>query len=211
MLACAKAPRRRSRRATATALFAVLAALAAPAGASAAVTLTKAPAMGSLSGVTLNGQAQTTATTWNLTTNPFTITTSGTTNRGWNLTVRGYATAGSAVFEQYCPNATCGTDSGPGYVAGGYTLPAGSLTINTAGAGWTTGTTKPTYQCNVTACAVDSATAVKIVSASTSVPFGSWQTSGSAALSLATPTTLHKLQAGEVYRVNLLWTTSTGP
>jgi hypothetical protein len=208
MLTSAKTP---SHRRAALIVLAALAALAVPDGASAAVALTKAPAIGSLSGVTLNGQAQSTATTWNLTTNPFTITTSGATNRGWNLTVQGYATAGSAVFKQYCPNATCGTDAGPGYVAGGYTLPAGSLTINTAGAGWTTGTTKPTYQCNVTACAVDSATAVKIVSASTSVPFGTWQTSGSAALSLATPSTLHKLQSGEVYRVNLLWTTSTGP
>jgi hypothetical protein len=211
MLASAKTPGRRGRRRTATAVLTALAALAVPGSASAAVTITNAPAMGTLSGVTLNGQAQTTASTWNLTANPFTITTSGGTNRGWNLTVQGYATAGSAVFKQYCPNATCGTDSGPGYISGGYTLPAGSLTMNTAGAGWTTGTTKPTYQCNTTACAIDSATAVKIVSASTSVPFGTWQASGSAALSLATPTTLHKLQAGEVYRVNLLWTTSTGP
>jgi hypothetical protein len=49
------------------------------------------------------------------------------------------------------------------------------------------------------------------ISASTSVPASSWQTAGSAALSLAAPTTLDKLQAGEVYRVNLLWTASTGP
>jgi hypothetical protein len=211
MLAGATAPSLRARRRAASIVLAALAVLAAPGSASAAVSLTKAPVIGSLSGVTLNGQAQTTATTWNLTANPFTITTSGVTNRGWNLTVQGYATGGSAVFKQYCPNATCGTDSGPGYVAGGYTLPAGSLTINTAGAGWTTGTTKPVYQCNATPCAVDSATAVRIVSASTTVPFGAWQATGSAALSLATPTTLHKLKTGEVYRVNLVWTTSTGP
>jgi hypothetical protein len=115
------------------------------------------------------------------------------------------------VFKQYCPNATCGTDSGPGYIAGGYTLPANSLTINTAAAGWTTGGTPPTYQCNVTACNIDSAAAVKIVSASTSVGLGAWQASGTATLSLNTPTTLHKLQTNEVYRVNLLWTAATGP
>jgi hypothetical protein len=68
--------------------------------------------MGSLSGVTLNGRARTTATTWNLTTNPFAITSSGFPNGGWNLTVQGYAAAGSAVFKQYCPpvSAPCGSD-----------------------------------------------------------------------------------------------------
>lgn len=195
-------------------MLALLAVLGAPGSASAAwsVSLTTPPAMGSLSGVTLNGRARTTATTWNLTTNPFAITSSGVPNGGWNLTVQGDAAAGSAVFKQYCPpvSAPCGTDPA-GYLAGGYTLPAGSLTIKTPSAGWTTGTTTPTYQCNATACTVDSATAVKIVSASTSVPAGAWQTSGSGALSLATPTTLHKLKANEVYRVNLLWTASTGP
>ena len=174
------------------------------------VSFATAPVVGNLTGVTLDGQAQTTNTTWNLTASPFAITSSGA-NGGWNLTVKGSGAAGSAVFKQYCPNASCGTDSGPGYVAGGYTLPANSLTINTSGAGWTSGGTTPSYQCNVSACNVDSGTAVKIVSASTSVALGTWQASGSAALSLATPTTLHKLQTNEVYRVNLLWTVSSGP
>ena len=174
------------------------------------VAFTTAPVLGNLSGVTLNGQAQTTTTTWNLGTSPFKITSSGT-NNGWNLTVQGNGPAGSAVFKQYCPNATCGTDSGPGYVAGGRTLPANSLTINTASAGWTSAAPKPAYQCGVTACNVDSATAVKIVSASTSVALATWTTNGTATLSLSTPTTIHKLQTGEVYRVNLLWTLSSGP
>jgi hypothetical protein len=205
----------RSRRARRPAVIAALVTLGMLVGAANAwattVSLTTAPILGNLSGVTLNGQAQATTTTWNLTSTPFKITSS-VSNNGWNLTVNGLSGAGnSAVFKQYCPNASCGTDSGPGYVAGGYTLPANSLTINTASAGWTSVGTKPAYQCNVSACNVDSASAVKIVSASTSVSLGTWQTSGSATLSLATPTTLHKLQLNEVYRVNLVWTLSSGP
>ena len=74
-----------------------------------------------LTGVTLNGKSQTTSTIWS---NAMKITSSGT-NTGWNLTVNGNAGGGkSAVFKQYCPNATCGSDSGPGYIAGGFTLPA---------------------------------------------------------------------------------------
>jgi hypothetical protein len=175
------------------------------------VSSTTPPALGNLAGVTLNGQTQTTTTTWNLTSSPFNITSSGT-NNGWNVTIQGNGPAGSAVFKQYCPpaSAPCGTDPA-GYVSGGYTLSANSLTLNTTGAGWTSAGTKPAYQCNGPACNVDSASAVKIVSASTSVALGTWQTSGSATLSLATPTTLHKLQTNEVYRVNLLWTVSSGP
>jgi len=202
--------RRPPRQVVTAALVAIAALLAASNAAATTVAFTTAPTLGNLSAVTLNGQAQTTTTTWNLTTSPFKITSSGT-NNGWNLTVQGNAPAGSAVFKQYCPNASCGTDTGPGYIAGGYTLPANSLTINTASAGWTTAGTKPTYQCNAAACNVDSASAVKVVSATTGVALGAWQASGSATLSLATPTTLHKLQTNEVYRVNLLWTVSTGP
>lgn len=204
---------RRTARLVMAVALAALTALALPGGASAAfsVAFSTAPTIGNLSGVTLNGHSQTTPTTWNLTSSPFAITSSGAPNGGWNLTVQGHGAAGSAVFKQYCPNATCGTDSGPGYIASGYTLPANSLTINTASAGWTTSGTLPAYQCNATACHVDSATAVKIVSASTSVAVGTWTTNGTATLSLSTPTTLHKLQTGELYRVNLLWTVSTGP
>ena len=58
---------------------------------------------------------------------------------GWNVTVNGDGSGGkSAVFKQYCPNATCGTDTGPGYIAGGATLPAGSLSLNSTGASWST-------------------------------------------------------------------------
>ena len=175
------------------------------------VALSRATNMPALTGVTLNGQAQTTTKTWNLATNRFKVTSSGTPDIGWNMTVNGDSSAGnSAVFKQFCPNASCGTDSA-GYVSGGFTLPADSLSLNTAGGTWTTGGTTPTYQCNVVACPIDSTTPVKIVSASSSVATGIWSSSGSATMSLNTPSTLHKLQTGEVYSVNLVWTVNTGP
>jgi hypothetical protein len=60
---------------------------------------------------------------------------------------------------------------------------------------------------------VDSASAVKLASAAVNAGMGTWLTTGWAAtsLSLATPSTLKALSNGEVYRVNLLWTLSTGP
>lgn len=206
--------RRHARASLVTAALVALVALVAAGNAQGAwsVSIATAPTLGNLTGITLNGTAQTTTTSWNLTGNPFALTSSGNPDNGWNLTVQSNGGAGSAVFKQYCPaaSAPCGPDPS-GYVTGGYTLPANSLTVNTTGAGWTSGGTTPAYQCSASACNVDSATPVKIVSASTSVLAGTWQTSGSATLSLSTPTTLHKLQANEVYRVNLLWTASTGP
>jgi hypothetical protein len=188
-----------------------IAALALTAGPSMATTvaLTTAPTLPTLSGVTLNGQTQTTFTLWS---NAMKITSSGT-NNGWNLTVNGSAGGGkSAVFKQYCPNATCGTDTGPGYVAGGFTLPADSLTLNTSGASWTGAAPRPAYQCSVSPfCNIDHATATKVVSASTSVALATWTGSGSSVLTLATPASLRKLQTGEVYRVNVVWTLSSGP
>jgi hypothetical protein len=190
---------------------AVLATLALTAGASMATTvaLTTAPNLPTLTGVTLNGQSQSTFTIWS---NAMKITSSGT-NNGWNLTVNGNSAGGkSAVFKQHCPNATCGTDSGPGYIAGGFTLPAGSLTMNTSGASWTSAAPRPAYQCNVSPfCKIDQATATKVVSASTSVALGAWTGSGSTVLTLATPASLRKLQTNEVYRLDLLWTLSSGP
>jgi hypothetical protein len=176
--------------------------------ATAALTFSTAPALPTLSPLTLNGRLQTTTTT--MANFAVSETTAG---AGWNLTVAGRAGAGrSIVFAQYCPVATCGTDTGPGYVAGGYTLPADSLTLNTTGATWTTAGTKPTFGCNA-GCFVDHATATKVVSAATGVATGTWTTIGFSAtsLSLATPTTLRKLQTSEVYRLNAVWTLATGP
>ena len=92
---------------------AMLATLALTAGSSMATTvaLTTAPNLPTLTGVTLNGQSQSTFTIWS---NAMKITSSGT-NNGWNLTVNGNSAVGkSAVFKQYCPNATCGTDQRAG-------------------------------------------------------------------------------------------------
>jgi hypothetical protein len=170
------------------------------------------PVMPTLTSITLNGSAQTTNSTM---TNFGTADATGS-GSGWNTTVAGQAGAGkSVVFKQYCPTATCGADP-EGYVTGGATLAANSLTLNSTGAsfaaqGGTTGTA-PTLQCS-TACNVDSASAVKIASAAVSAGMGTWLTTGFSATSLAlsTPSTLKALSNGEVYRVNLLWTLSTGP
>ncbi len=171
-----------------------------------------APSTPTLPAVTLTGQAQTTTATMN----NFAVddTTAGT---GWNVTVAGnYAAGKSAVFKDYCPNATCGTDTGPGYVEGGATLPAGSLTLNTTGASWTTtggAGSAPAFQCSSSACPLDAASATKIVSTASGAGLGPWKSSGltSTSLALATATTLRALPASEVYRVDLLWTLSSGP
>jgi hypothetical protein len=170
------------------------------------------PATPALSSITLNGSAQTT----NSTMTNFGIADATGSGSGWNTTVAGQAGTGkSAVFKQYCPTATCGADP-EGYVTGGATLAANSLTLNSTGASFaaqsgTTGTA-PTLQCS-TACNVDSASAVKLASAAASAGMGTWLTSGFSATSLAlsTPSTLKALSNGEVYRVNLLWTLGTGP
>ncbi|MGZ4195783.1 MAG: hypothetical protein ACXVFQ_05180 [Solirubrobacteraceae bacterium] len=198
-------------RRAAVGCVAVIATMAMTAGASVATTVafTTAPTLPTLSGVTLNGQSQTTSSPWS---NAMKITSSGT-NTGWNLTVNSTSGIGrSAVFKQYCPNTTCGSDSGPGYVTGGFTLPADSLTMNTSGAGWTTAGTKPAYQCSTSPfCPIDNTTATKVISASASVALGTWTGSGSTLLTLATPASLRKLQTGEVYRVNVVWTLGSGP
>jgi WxL domain surface cell wall-binding len=172
-----------------------------------------APALPTLSSVTLKGEAQTTTTTM---TNFGVVDGTGS-GSGWNTTVAGQTgSEKSAVFAQYCPTEPkCGTDS-KGYVPSGATLPANSLTLSSTGASFgaqngSTGTA-PTLQCS-SACNVDSATAVKIASAAVSAGMGTWLTTGfgASSLSLATPSTLKSLSNGEVYRVNLIWTLSTGP
>lgn len=170
------------------------------------------PALPSLGTVVLNGQPQTT----NATMTSFGVDDATGSGSGWNVTVEGQSGTGkSAVFAQYCAKAKCGTDS-EGYVSGGTTLPANSLTLTSTGAsftaqGGTTGTA-PALQCSAS-CNVDSATAVKIASAATGAGMGTWLASGysTTSLALSTPSTLKVLANEEVYRVNLLWTLSTGP
>jgi hypothetical protein len=170
------------------------------------------PAMPTLTAVTLNGEAQKTNTTMT----SFGVSDATGSGSGWNVTVNGQSgTEKSAVFAQYCPNTTCGTDT-KGYVPSGATLPANSLTLNSTGASFTaqkesTGT-GPELKCG-TACNVDSATAVKIASAAVNAGMGTWLAEkwSATSLTLSTPTTLKALSNGEVFRVNLLWTLSTGP
>ncbi len=177
------------------------------------LSFSAAPAMPTLTAITLNGQAQTTNTAM---TN-FTVQDATGGGSGWNVTVNGNSAGGkSPVFKQYCPSATCGTDSGPGYVAGGQTLAANSLTLSSTGASFSaqngsTGTA-PTLQCS-SACNVDSASAVKIGVGGASAGMGTWATTGwsGTSLALSTPTTLKTLQTGEVYRVDLVWTINSGP
>jgi WxL domain surface cell wall-binding len=176
------------------------------------LSFSTAPAMPTLPEVTLTGGSQTTNTTM---TN-FGVKDATGSGSGWNTTVNGQSgSEKSAVFAQYCPTTTCGSDS-KGYVPSGATLPANSLTLNSTGASFSaqsgsTGTA-PTLQCG-SSCNVDSASAVKIASAAVNAGMGTWLTTGfsGTSLALATPSTLKALSNGEVYRVNLLWTLSTGP
>ena len=176
------------------------------------LSFSSAPAMPTLTGVTLKGEAQTTNTTM---TN-FAIDDATGSGLGWNVTVAGQSgTKKSAVFAQYCPKATCGSEP-EGYVTSGATLPADSLTLNSTSASFTpqngTTGTAPELKCS-TACDVDAASAVKIVSAAEKAGMGTYITtawSGSS-LALDTPSTIKVLPSEEVYRVNLLWTLSTGP
>jgi hypothetical protein len=166
-----------------------------------------APTLPTLPAITINAHSQTPHATMN----NFAVTDTRSTKSGWNVTVAGQSGTGkSPVFAQYCPKAKCGTQS-EGYVAGGKTLPANSLTLSSTGAAFTGGTgTAPTLQCSST-CNVDSASPVKI--ASTANGEGTWTTTGFSAtsLTLAVATTLKALPAEEVYRVTLLWTLATGP
>jgi hypothetical protein len=172
------------------------------------------PDIATLPAVTLNGQSQTVTTAMsNFEVDDATGASQGSSASGWNLTVSGDTGAGkSAVFKRYCPNTTCGSDTGPGYVAGGATLPANSLTLVSTGASLSGGSgTAPTFQCGGS-CNVDAASATKIVSGA-SGGGGLWTSSGLAAnsLRLSTATTMRVLPASEVYRADLLWSLNSGP
>ena len=74
--------------------------------------------------------------------------------------------------------------------------------------------TAPSLTCP-TGCAIDSAAPVKVASEPSGqlLGEGTWTTSGfsTSSLALAVPTTLRALPNEETYRVNVLWTLSTGP
>jgi hypothetical protein len=177
------------------------------------LSLGTAPDVPNLPALTLNGQAQTLTGQM---ANFSAIDATGSAT-GWNVTVIGDSGAGkSPVFKEYCPNATCGSNSGPGYISGGPSLAANSLSLDSTGASFsalsgTTGTA-PAHQCN-SGCFVDSASAVKVVSAAALAGMGTFQTTGygASSLSLSTPTTIRALQTNEVYRVDLVWSLNSGP
>jgi hypothetical protein len=177
-----------------------------------ALSFSTAPDVPNLPGLTLNGQAQ----TLNATMSNFTMADATGSGSAWNVTVVGDASAlKSPVSKQYCTVALCGSDP-LGYVTGGVTLAANSLVLNSTGAGFTaqSGTTgtAPTHQC-ASGCNVDTASAVKTVSAAVNAGMGTYATTGYTAtsLGLSAPTTLKSLGANEVYHVDLVWTLSSGP
>ena len=199
--------------AAALASLALLTGLIVPARASALLELrfVTPPALPALPALTLNGRSQSPTTTMT----PFSVEDLRLTKSGWNITAQAQSGTGkSAVFAQYCAKAKCGSEA-EGYVAGGAMLPASSLTLNSSGASLSGGLgTAPELQC-ATGCALDSPAPVKIVSQGTGLLSGEgiWTTSGFSAssLTLAAPTTLRALPNEEIYRVNVLWTLSTGP
>src|SRR5258707_700812 len=158
------------------------------------LSFSSTPAMPVLKEVTLTGGAQTTNTTM---TN-FGVQDATGSGSGWNTTVAGQSgSEKSAVFAQYCPTATCGTDT-KGYVPSGTTLAANSLSLNSTAASFaaqsgSTGTA-PTLQC-AASCNVDSASAVKIASGAAKAGMCNWLTTGFTATStsLSTPLTLKDL------------------
>ena len=169
-----------------------------------------APDVPTLPALTLNGQAQ----TLNGTMSSFAIDDYSGTDAGWNLSVQGASGGGlSPVLRQYCPNASCGTDSGgPGYIGAGYTLPAGSLVLNSTGASVSPSSGAPTLQCS-SGCALDAGSPVKVLSAAVGNGAGAYTVSGwsGTSLALSTPASLHGLQTNESYQVDLLWSLSSGP
>jgi hypothetical protein len=171
------------------------------------------PDVPNISTLTLNGQSQ----TLNAQMNPFSVVDATGSGSGWNVTVAGDSSAShSDVFAQYCPGpGACGGDPA-GYVSGGASLAADSLTLSSTGAGFTaqngTTGTAPTHQCG-SGCFVDHASAVKVLSAASGAGMGTWQASswGASSLALAAPTTVKALPASEVYHLDLVWTLNTGP
>ncbi len=203
--------RLRARRLPAALAGAAGATLLLPAASALALGFGTAPALPTLSAVKLNAAAQTTTST----APSFSVKEAFGEKSGWNVTVAGQSGTGkSAVFAQYCPEATGCSGDAQGYVASGRTLPAGSLTLSSSGASFSGGLGTPPSLLCAGGCAVDAAKAEKIASyAAGGAGSATWTASGFSAssLKLATPSTLRVLKPEEVYRVNILWTLSTGP
>lgn len=222
---------------TLTALAAAVAVAALPAGASAdsasdnsqfsvtpgTLAFDAAPNVPNLSGLALNGQAQTVSATMS----DWTVVDATGSGSGWNVSAQGESGSGkSPVFKEYCTDGDSanGCDTavaggpGPGYVTSSpKSLSANSLTLTSTGAGFnplagTTGTA-PTHTCG-SGCNVDSASPVKVASAASNAGMGTYQAASydAASLGLTVPTTTKAIGTGnKAYRVDLLWTLSSGP
>lgn len=164
--------------------------------------MTANPDVPNLPGLTLNGQAQ----TLNAQMGNFTVADATGSGGGWNVTVVGNSAVGkSPVFKQY---------NGSSY--GSEALAPNSLTLTSTGAGFTaqggTTGTAPTHQCS-SGCFVDAASPSKVVSAAVGAGMGTYQANGygTSSLALSAPTSVKALGAGEVYRVDLVWSLNSGP
>jgi len=134
---------------------------------------------------------------------------------GWNVTVR----ARRAVQERGVPGLLPEGEMrrrSRRLCDRGRNAPADSLNLFSTGAALSgqngsTGTA-PTLQC-AAGCPIDSAAAETIAIAAKGAGMGTWLTGGftPASLQLSTPASLKLLPNEEVYRVNVLWTLSTGP
>ncbi|HZL48887.1 MAG TPA: WxL domain-containing protein [Solirubrobacteraceae bacterium] len=186
-----------------------------------ALEFATAPALpSSLTGVTLNGEAQNTHT--NMTN--FKVKDARGTGVGWHVSVSSAKTVGTTVsekFKEYCESASvCGANEAHHYVTGGKELEANSLTLNSTAATFTPSDANvPTYtvECNA-GCTIDTpeGSPHKVVSAAVNKGMGSYETVFSNAephgLMLATPMNLATLpNANEVYRVDVVWTLATLP
>jgi hypothetical protein len=138
---------------------------------------------------------------------------------GWGITVSGDNRPGkSPVLKQYCPIADCRSGPGPGYVAGGVTLPANSLTVDSSGARFAPqrGTIgpPPTYQCEE-GCFVDAPpdSPSNLVVAASGAGMGTFRASGfsDSSVRLVAPGFARPLPPKETYRVDLSWTLNRGP
>ena len=172
------------------------------------LVFSEAPALPTLGGVTINGEAQTT----NSTMTNFKVRDLTGSGSGWHVSVSGHEGAGlRSKFTQYCPEAACGT---VGYVGGGHELAANSLALNSTGASFEPSSNAPTFECG-SGCYLDTGneTANKIVSAAVNKGMGNYKAKGwsGESLQLSTPAELYALPAHEVYRVDILWTLSSGP
>jgi putative surface cell wall-binding protein len=185
-----------------------------------ALEFVTAPALPVLTGVTLNGEAQTTHT--NMTN--FRVKDARGTGAGWHVSVSSRATVGTTVsekFKEYCESASvCGANAAERYVSGGKELEANALTLNSTSATFSPSDANvPTYTAECLAgCTVDTpeGSPHKVVSALANKGMGKYETVFNNAephgLMLATPMNLATLpNANEVYRVDVVWTLATLP